>query len=149
MNGADAEPGYRRDEEGIFVPQRDVRHRGDCYDEAYFEGLAGMQDRHFWYRGRHRFLLSAFDRHGPSGHPPGKKLSAVDIGCGCGAWVRCLACHAGPAFKELALADSSRVALKVAARENDGRSRYQVDLLDLQWRDRWDMAFMLDVLEHV
>ena len=73
----------------------------------------------------------------------------MDIGCGCGAWVRCLACHAGPAFKELALADSSRVALKVAARENDGRSRYQVDLLDLQWRDRWDMAFMLDVLEHV
>jgi SAM-dependent methyltransferase len=27
--------------------------------------------------------------------------------------------------------------------------RYQIDLLDLQWHDRWDMAFLLDVLEHI
>jgi len=27
--------------------------------------------------------------------------------------------------------------------------RYQADLLDLQWNQRWDMIFLLDVLEHV
>jgi SAM-dependent methyltransferase len=27
--------------------------------------------------------------------------------------------------------------------------RYQVDLLNLYWTDRWDLAFLLDVLEHI
>jgi SAM-dependent methyltransferase len=27
--------------------------------------------------------------------------------------------------------------------------RYQIDLLDLQWQQRWDVAFLLDVLEHI
>ena len=26
---------------------------------------------------------------------------------------------------------------------------YQVDLLQLGWENRWDLAFMLDVLEHI
>ena len=28
-------------------------------------------------------------------------------------------------------------------------ARYQTDLLRLGWRDRWDTAFLLDVLEHI
>ncbi|MCH7685471.1 MAG: class I SAM-dependent methyltransferase [Planctomycetes bacterium] len=28
-------------------------------------------------------------------------------------------------------------------------ARYQIDLLDLQVADRWDVAFLLDVLEHI
>jgi SAM-dependent methyltransferase len=28
-------------------------------------------------------------------------------------------------------------------------ARYQVDLLNLRWRERWDAAFLLDVLEHL
>jgi 2-polyprenyl-3-methyl-5-hydroxy-6-metoxy-1,4-benzoquinol methylase len=27
--------------------------------------------------------------------------------------------------------------------------RYQIDLRNLLWRDRWDLAFLLDVLEHI
>src|SRR5207253_8849021 len=27
--------------------------------------------------------------------------------------------------------------------------RYQIDLLNLQWEARWDVAFLLDVVEHV
>jgi hypothetical protein len=38
-----------------------------------------MQERHFWYRGRHRFLLHALDRQRPVGSGP---LSAVDLGGG-------------------------------------------------------------------
>jgi len=30
-----------------------------------------------------------------------------------------------------------------------GVARYQVDLLNLGWRERWDVAFLLDVLEHL
>ena len=30
-----------------------------------------------------------------------------------------------------------------------GTKTFQVDLLDLPWTDRWDVAFLLDVLEHI
>jgi SAM-dependent methyltransferase len=30
-----------------------------------------------------------------------------------------------------------------------GVSRYQIDLMRLEWRERWDVAFLLDVLEHI
>ena len=40
------------------APEDDtVAHRDDEYDPAGFEILDRMQERHFWYRGRHRFLL--------------------------------------------------------------------------------------------
>jgi SAM-dependent methyltransferase len=53
-------------------------------------------------------------------------------------------------FAELTLADSSRRALDLARTVLPaGTSRYQIDLLDLRWRGRWDVAFLLDVLEHI
>ncbi len=27
--------------------------------------------------------------------------------------------------------------------------RYQIDLMNLGWKDEWDIAFMLDVIEHI
>lgn len=51
---------------------------------------------------------------------------------------------------ELALADSSLTALKMASPNlPPGASRYQVDLLNLPWEGRWNVAFLLDVLEHI
>jgi 2-polyprenyl-3-methyl-5-hydroxy-6-metoxy-1,4-benzoquinol methylase len=54
------------------------------------------------------------------------------------------------AFDELALADSSRKALELAGPVLPaGTTRYQVDLLNLHWRERWDVIFLLDVIEHI
>jgi SAM-dependent methyltransferase len=74
----------------------------------------------------------------------------VDLGGGCGGWIRYLKDHRPALFEELALADSSMGALTLAA-DSVGRDvqRYQVDLLRLQWSERWDVAFLLDVLEHI
>src|SRR6266446_6253544 len=53
-------------------------------------------------------------------------------------------------FMELALSDSSLRALEMASSVvGKGIVRYQTDLRRLGWRDRWDIAFLLDVLEHV
>jgi 2-polyprenyl-3-methyl-5-hydroxy-6-metoxy-1,4-benzoquinol methylase len=53
-------------------------------------------------------------------------------------------------FSELALSDSSLRALQLAGPEvGEPVARYQTDLLELGWRDRWDVAFLLDVLEHI
>jgi SAM-dependent methyltransferase len=50
----------------------------------------------------------------------------------------------------LALADSSEIALGMAgAVLPAGMERYQIDLMNLGWREGWDVAFLLDVIEHL
>jgi SAM-dependent methyltransferase len=143
--------GYQPNEAGIFVPEEPVSHRDEEYDPAGFDLLRQMQERHFWYRGRHRFLLAALKRAlaGYDGSRSGK-LRAVDLGGGCGGWVHYLRKRSPQLFTELALADSSLRALELAADVvGPDVKRYQVDLLRLNWRERWDVAFLLDVLEHI
>ena len=70
---------YQRGQDGIFEPSTPVQHRDDEYPEDGFATLFAMQERHFWYRGRHRFLLHAVDRYCPASAGP---LSAVDLGGG-------------------------------------------------------------------
>jgi SAM-dependent methyltransferase len=138
---------YETAVDGIFYPKTPIVHREDEYSEAGFETLLEMQDRHFWYRGRHRFLLKAVDRFvkGDS-----TERSAIDLGGGVGGWLRDLARERARKFKRLALADSSRVALKKAESVlPPSTERYQIDLMNLQMEDCWDAAFLLDVIEHL
>jgi len=142
---------YAPQPDGTWAPPVPPVHRDADYDSSGFESLRAMQSRHFWYRGRHRFLLH-FTRaiarrlaRGGAPHP-----AAVDLGGGCGGWVRYLSAHARSDFGEIALADSSPTALALAADEIPASARrYQIDLLNLQWSERWDVAFLLDVLEHI
>lgn len=127
-----------------------VVHRNEEYDEAAFETLRTMQREHFWYRGRHRFLLRTMRRWMPRMRAMENCISAVDLGGGCGGWIAYLQERAGEMFSELALADSSVVALEMAASVLPASiAREQVDLLALPWCERWDAAFLLDVLEHI
>ena len=133
--------------EGIDYPTAPIQHRNEEYDEHGFETLWAMQRQHFWYRGRHRFLLHALDRFLPPSPPP---WTAVDLGGGVGGWVHYLHDRRSKQFEILALADSSRVAL---CRAGDllpaGVPRYQIDLMHLGWREHWNVAFLLDVIEHL
>ena len=123
-----------------------VRHRDDEYDPSGFTILKDMQDRHFWYRGRHRFLLESVHRNLNGATAP----RVVDLGGGCGGWVAYLAARKRFPTAELALADSSLEALNMAADVLPaGALTFQIDLLNLPWTDRWDVAFLLDVLEHI
>jgi SAM-dependent methyltransferase len=151
MIGSAVLDAYREGPGGFFVPQDPVAHCNEEYDSAGFDSLRDMQARHFWYRGRHRFLLHALRREvRSSGLGPLASLRMVDLGGGCGGWVRYLNERLQERPTELALADSSARALELAegvvGPEN---RRYQIDLLNLQWRERWDVAFLLDVLEHI
>lgn len=137
--------------DGVLVPRVSVFHKNDAYDPGGFEALREMQERHFWYRGRHRFLLHnvrkalrlvAEERR--------QNLSAVDLGGGCGGWIAYLDARAPNLVRELALADSSMQALHDAKPVIQAdRKRFQIDLLALPWIDRWDVIFLLDVLEHI
>jgi 2-polyprenyl-3-methyl-5-hydroxy-6-metoxy-1,4-benzoquinol methylase len=139
---------YELQPDGILVPLEAVSHREEEYDPANFDILMRMQARHFWYRGRHRFLLAAF--RGVVKRFGMRHLSVVDLGAGCGGWIRYLLEHAPELAYRVALADSSLAALRYAGSALGAPvSRYQVDLLRLGWVERWDVAFLLDVLEHI
>jgi SAM-dependent methyltransferase len=143
-------PGGYRLRDGIYRPPVPVAHRDDEYDSRGFEIMARMQREHFWYLGRRRFLLRALRGHLAADPGGGAAARMIDLGGGCGGWVAFLAKAGGFAPAELALADSSEDALRFAAADLPDRvDRYQVDLMDLHWRDRWDVAFLLDVLEHI
>jgi SAM-dependent methyltransferase len=127
-----------------------VVHRDEEYDSREFAMLRNMQERHFWYRGRHRFLLHAVRRTIAAGPPPASPVRIVDLGGGCGGWVDYLGRFGGFPIDELALADSSEAALNLAAQSLPaGVARHCVDLLDLPWSEHWSMAFLLDVIEHI
>jgi len=141
---------YQHDDDGIWKPQDPVIHRSEEYDEAGFDGLLRMQTQHFWYQGRHRFLLAALRRRLQQMSPPAEGFHGIDLGGGCGGWIQYLSGKEPSLFSELALADSSLKALSLArAHMATDCSCYQVDLLKLGWKNRWDIAFMLDVLEHI
>ena len=137
-------------ESGILVPLRRPRHRDEEYAEAGFDQLIRMQRGHFWYSGRHKLLLNVlrnefaarFDKSGGRG--------AIDMGGGCGGWLEYLHRHDANLFQELALGDSSMRALALSGPVvGSFAARYQIDLLDLAWSERWDTVFLLDVLEHI
>lgn len=141
---------YSLQANGVFTPEVPVLHRDDEYDSHGFDLLREMQGRHFWYQGRHRFLLGALQDELKRRLPSGKALTAIDLGGGCGGWITYLQARLPHAFSELALSDSSLRALELArATVGESVSRYQTDLLSLGWENRWDAAFLLDVLEHI
>ena len=135
---------YTSDSSGIHLSKSKVIHRNNEYEESGFNTLIDMQSKHFWYRGRHRFILRELLRFEPK-----SKLMLIDLGGGCGGWVSYLKKKLSNRIEKIALADSSRVALLEAKKCIDDRVElYQVDLMSLEWDEEWDVAFLLDVIEH-
>jgi 2-polyprenyl-3-methyl-5-hydroxy-6-metoxy-1,4-benzoquinol methylase len=141
---------YHQNADGIYVPNEPTHHREEDYDEAGFDILRKMQSQHFWYQGRHRFVRWALRNQLRKVAGRVEGLRAIDLGGGCGGWIRYLQTHPPTEFSELALSDSSLRALALAGPVvGENVARYQIDLLNLRWQGRWEIAFLLDVLEHI
>jgi SAM-dependent methyltransferase len=147
----DLDAGYAANSGGILVPLAPIAHRDQEYDSHAFDTLREMQHRHFWYVGRHRFLFAALRRELRAWQRDRQnRPCAIDLGGGCGGWVSYLQQRLPNWFAELALADSSMRALELAGPVvGPSVRRYQIDLLSTGWTDRWDFAFLLDVVEHI
>lgn len=134
---------------GIFVNRSEVIHRVEEFDPNGFNILFKMQREHFWYAGRHHFILHEFKKI-RSLQYCGNAIKAIDLGGGCGGWIDYLLHTPNVLIEELALGDSSRLALTLAKDVvGNGVNLFEVDLLDLPWQERWDIIFLLDVIEHI
>jgi 2-polyprenyl-3-methyl-5-hydroxy-6-metoxy-1,4-benzoquinol methylase len=137
------------EQHGMLLSRSNVQHRSDEYEEKGHDVIAKMQQDHFWYKGRHRFLLKALDRKISRFNLSTDRMSAIDLGAGCGGWINYLL-ESPLKFRELALHDSSIHALTLASSVVGSRAVcFQSDLMDLKWENRWDVIFLLDVLEHI
>ena len=133
-----------------MMQEAEIVHREHEYDSRFLPLLQRMQQDHFWYRGRHRFLLDAVHRRVRKSSSPERAFRVVDLGGGCGGWLRYLLREKNFAVADIALADSSSAALEMGAACLPPQvERRQVDLMELPWSEAWDMAFLLDVLEHL
>jgi SAM-dependent methyltransferase len=138
---------YHLGSNNIYMPTVPVMHRDEEYEQDSFEMLHEMQEKHFWYQGRHRFLLGALDQYL---HKSSTCRKAVDLGGGVGGWLKFLEKERPGLFTQLALADSSMIALSHAKNVLPPRvHRYQIDLMNLYMHEEWDVAFLLDVIEHL
>jgi SAM-dependent methyltransferase len=145
-----SEPYQLNPHTGCYEPTSPAIVRASGFEEEGFFTLLSMQERHFWYVGRHRFLHHATFSSIRRYCARQQGLRAVDLGGGCGGWVRYLRDRSRGQFAELALADASGRALELAAPVVGPQvARYRIDLLDLGWENRWDVAFLFDVLEHI
>lgn len=118
----------------ILSPTGYASHRDEEYNQTGFDMLWDMQDRHFWYRGRHRFLLKAPDRFMLKTH---SLLRTIDLG-GEGGRMHYLADRRGEHSQKIALADSSHIALTMASNIlPQGVDCYQIGLINLVWKDGW------------
>jgi SAM-dependent methyltransferase len=67
-----------------------------------------------------------------------------------GGWLSFLKKQVPNLFNSIGLADSSIKALELSKPVLPvGCLRYQIDLMRLGMKDQWDVAFMLDVIEHL
>lgn len=145
-----ADAPYSLDASGVFVPPWPVTHRGDEFNEAQLDVYAEVEQRHFWFSGRRRFLTYGVRRAVRRYLQPAPALHAIDLGAGTGEWAAHLSAALPGCFAELSVGDSSPRALELArVAVGPTIGRYQVDLRRLGWRERWDAVFLLDVLEHI
>lgn len=125
-----------------------------CTESSYPEYsqaiLHEMYDRHFWYRGRRRFVLAALCSQLKNLGRLDAPLDVADLGGGNGNWLAFLAQTGRLPLRRQVLADLSPEALSYAeSLLGPEVEKCQIDLTrPLPWESEFDIVFLLDVLEH-
>lgn len=113
-----------------------------CYDPSYFEALARIEQRHFWFRARNR-VITAAARRATVGLPPGFRV--LEIGCGTGQALPALA--AGCRGGRVVGMDLFEEGLAIARR--GGQPLLRADLRRPPFAAPFSVVAALDVIEHL
>jgi SAM-dependent methyltransferase len=113
------------------------------YDPSFFQQLAGVEDRHFWFRARNR-LISSLARRFTSRLTPGYLV--LEVGCGTGNVLRALrkACPDGRVVGLELWFDGLRFA-----QQRSAGPLVQGDVRNCPFGKPFDLIGMFDVLEHI
>jgi SAM-dependent methyltransferase len=113
------------------------------YDPSFFDELAAVENRHFWFRARNRLVFELSKRIS-SGLKPGYLV--LEVGCGTGNVLRMLrkACSDGMVVGLERCFDG----LKHAKRRSAG-FLVQADVRQCPFSKPFDLVGMFDVLEHI
>jgi SAM-dependent methyltransferase len=116
---------------------------GGGYDPYFFDELAKVEDRHFWFRARNQ-LIFELARGASSSLDPCDRV--LEIGCGTGNVLRVL---------ETAISNSKLVGMELwfaglrHAQRRSGAFLVQADIKNSPFAKPFDLVGMFDVLEHI
>lgn len=122
-----------------FAPQ--YAYEGPGYRPEYFEALAELESRNFWFRARNREIVGLLRKHFP-----GLK-NFLEIGCGTG-FVLCGVMSAFPVAR-LTGTELFCAGLGYASRRVPGAEFLQVDARHIPYEAEFDVVGAFDVLEHI
>ncbi|SFG21204.1 Methyltransferase domain-containing protein [Duganella sp. CF458] len=107
----------------------------------YFEELAAVEARNFWFRSRNKLILWAL-----RAYQPGMR-SFLEIGCGTGFVLSAVAAQ----FPQARMAGSEHLAEGLDyARQRVSRAEFsQMDARAMPYREEWDAIGAFDVIEHI
>jgi SAM-dependent methyltransferase len=116
---------------------------GGGYDPAFFDRLADIEDRHFWFRARNLLIYELTRRITSSFNP---KNLVLEVGCGTGNVLRVLR-KACPSCT-VAGVELWRDGLRHARTRSDA-ALVQADVREWPFGRQVDLVGMFDVLEHI
>ncbi len=113
------------------------------YDPRYFDKLAAIENRHFWFRSRNR-IISGVAHRLTSGWRSGYRV--LEVGCGNGNVLQCLpeACKNGTVFGMDLFEEGLR-----HARLRTGCPLVRGDMRQAPLRPGFQLIGLFDVLEHL
>jgi SAM-dependent methyltransferase len=113
------------------------------YDPAFYQQLAAIEDRHFWFRSRNRLIFEIAKGLSASFSPG---FLALEVGCGTGSVLATLraACAEGTVIGMELWFDGLRFAQARSA-----GPLVQADVRNLPFARAFDLVGLFDVLEHI
>lgn len=113
------------------------------YDPTFFDQLALVEERHFWFRARNR-LIFQFTERISAGFRPGSLI--LEVGCGTGNVLSVLqkACPMGLVVGLELWSEALRYA-----RKRGDAFLVQGDVRQCPFRNQFDLIGLFDVLEHI
>ncbi len=127
--------------DGIISYAPELALKGGGFNSKYFELLAALEEKNFWFRSRNKLIIWALGKYRPNFR------SFLEIGCGTGYVLSGIK----TAFPNRQLFGSEifSTGLSFAAKRLMASKLMQMDARAIPFNDEFDAIGIFDVLEHI
>ena len=126
---------------GFIATAPDSAHHSRGFDNSHFEKLANIEENHFWFIARNRYIIDAIRKYFP------EVRNYLEIGCGTGFVTKAVA----TAFPALTITGGELLVagLPFASQRLPAVELIQMDARRIPYREHFDLVGLYDVLEHI